>query len=329
MIARELRHFLLLAERRHYGRAASALRLTQPALSKSIRRLEDVYGARLLVRGRSGVALTQAGEMLLRHAKLADRELALARDELDSVRAGDEGEVVVGAAISLAYRFLPTASSRFFDRHPHAKMRVVTGLNDTLVLNLISGDVDVVVSAYAGPGQHEQLVYEDLFTDEATVVVRTGHPLLKSRRVSIKTLSKYPWVLYGNDVLSTQYVKAAFVKAGLTPPATVIESNSADYNKSLLAMSDFVGYLPFEVFRAEHEDKILGRLPVSSLTWQRHIGLIYRRGGSLPPAASALIDEMRALAGQIRDAKQAWTYPGLRPPRKSATRRLNSAGFSK
>jgi len=308
MIARELRHFLLLTQLRHYGRAALALRLTQPALSKSIRRLEENYGARLLIRGRSGVTLTQAGEALLRHAKLADRELSLARDELDSVRAGNQGEVVVGVAISLAHRFLPTASVRFCARHPNARIRVVTGLNDTLVRDLISGDVDVVVSAYTGPGQQDQLVYEDLFTDEATAVVRAGHPVLKNRRLSMKTLLRYPWVLYGNNVLSTQYLKAAFITAGLTPPSPVIESNSADYNKSLLAMSDFVGYLPYEVYRTEYQEKKLARVPLGSLAWERRIGLIYRRGGSLPHAASALIGEMRTLAGQIRDAKQEWTY---------------------
>lgn len=301
MLARELLHFLLLSEQRHYGRAASKLRLTQPALSKSIRRLEEAYGARLLIRGRSGVTLTRAGELLLRHAKLANRECALARDELASVHTGDEGEVVVGAAISLAYRFLPQASSRFLHLHPSARMRVVTGLNDTLLHNLICGDVDLVVSAYVDSGKHEQLIYEKLFTDDATVVVRQKHPLLDRRRITIKALLKYPWVLYGNDVLYTQYVKAAFITAGLSPPATMIESNSADFNKSLLTMSDFVGYLPYEVFRTEYHSNLLKRVSIASLTWQRQIGLIYRRSGSLPEAATALIKEIRTLAGQNRD----------------------------
>ena len=292
-----------LVQTKHYGRAAAALHLTQPALSKSICRLESAYGARLLTRGRRGVALTEAGEVLLRHATLADRELSLARDELASVRAGNKGEVVVGVAISLAYRFLPIASVRFLKRFPNARLRVVTGLNDLLVRNLAAGDVDLVVSAYTEPTQDEGLVYEDLFVDEATPVVRVGHPVLASSRVSLRMLLKYPWVLYGNDVLSTQYLKAAFVSAGLSPPKTVIESNSAEFNKSLLTSSDFVGYLPSEVYRNEFQTKMLTKVSLVSLVWQRHIGLIFRQGGSLPPAASALMKEIRILASEVRHTK--------------------------
>ena len=123
---RLLRHARALAEHRNYARAARALRLSQPALSRSIRTLEAHVGARLFDRGRSGAEPTDAGRVFLEHAAGV---LARAEDmsrEMRLLRGLDLGELAVGAGTYPSEMLVATAVARLVRAHPAVRVRVVT-----------------------------------------------------------------------------------------------------------------------------------------------------------------------------------------------------------
>jgi len=290
---RALRHFLAVAETRSFRRAAEALRLTQPALSKSIRALELVLDVQLFERHRDGVVLTPVGETLLVHAKLITTEVRHTLDAVGAARTGAQGEVIIGTALSMAETLLPLATANLLRHRPQVRVEVHSALNDDLIVMLRRGDVDFVVSGLPEFDQGNDIVLDPLFTDRVDVVVRAGHPLTASRRPRLTDLLDYPWVMFGPTVLSKQHVEMAFRSAGLSPPRTVVESNSPTYNKTLVSSSDFISYLPYELIRKEHAAGLLVPLPFKELTWNRPVGIISRKRGSISPTARALIAEIR------------------------------------
>lgn len=292
---RALRHFLAVAESRSFRRAAESLRLTQPALSKSIRALELELGVQLFERHRDGVVLTPAGETLLVHAKLISTEVRHALDAVGAARAGARGEVIIGTALSMAETLLPLATASLLRRRAQVRVEVHSALNDDLIVMLRRGDVDFVVSGLPEFAQGDDIVLDPLFTDRVEVVVRSGHPLTRVRRPQITALLKYPWVMFGPTVLSKQHVETAFRGKGLSPPQTIVESNSPTYNKTLVGSSDFISYLPYELIRKEHAAGALVPLPFRELTWHRPVGIISRKRGSISPTARALIAEIRTV----------------------------------
>jgi DNA-binding transcriptional LysR family regulator len=290
---RALRYFLAVAEARSFRRAAEALRLTQPALSKSIRALELDLGVQLFERHRDGVVPTPAGETLLVHAKLITTEVRHTLDAVGAARTGARGEVIIGTALSMAETLLPLATANLLRQRPQVRVEVHSALNDDLIAMLRRGDVDFVVSGLPEFAQGDDIVLDPLLTDRVDVVVRAGHPLADNRRPRLTELLNYPWVMFGPTVLSKQHVETAFRRTGLTPPTTVVESNSSTYNKTLVMSSDFVSYLPYELIRKEHDAGLLVPLPFKELTWHRPVGIISRRRGSVSPTARALIGEIR------------------------------------
>jgi DNA-binding transcriptional LysR family regulator len=330
MDLRELRHFLAVAETRSFRRAAEALHLTQPAISKSIRSLETELGVQLFDRYREGVILTAVGEILLTHAKLISTELRHTLDAVSAAKSGTQGEVVVGAAFSMVETLLPQATANLLRHRPQVRVEVRSALVDDLIVMLRRGDVDLVFSGLPALAQREDISLAPLFTDRVEVVVRRGHPLItRGRPPRMKDLLSFPWVMFGPTILSKQYVETAFRGSGLTPPVTTAESNSSTYNKALVMSSDFVSYLPYQLIRKEHEAGWLVPLPFDKLTWHREVGVISRRRGSLSPAARALIAEIQNIVtgdqvlrtaedlietiGPKRRRPQRVSAPSLRP----------------
>jgi len=294
MDLRELRHFLAIAETRSFRRAAEALRLTQPALSKSIRGLETELGVRLFERHRDGVVLTSVGEVMLTHAKLITTEVRHTLDAVGEARTGMQGEVIIGTALSLVETLLPQATANLLRRRPQVRVQVHSALHDELLVMLKRGDVDLVISGLE-PAQGGDMVNAPLFVDRVDAVVRAGHPLAAAGRLGMADLLSFPWILFGPTVLSKHRVESAFHLTGLTPPLAAVESNSSTYIKALVLSSDFVSYLPYQLIRREHQAGLIATLPFEPLTWHRPIGIISRRRGSLSPAARALIAEIKAV----------------------------------
>lgn len=292
MDTRLLRHFLAVAHHKNFVRAAAETRLTQPALSKSIRALETELGVKLFDRTRQGALLTSAGEVLLKHAKLIAAETKHALEAVGDARRGLNSRIVVGCAPTITETLVPIATQGFLARLPNVKLQIVSGLNDELVSNLRRGDVDIVFGALPHP-QSDEFVTEVLFVDPVSVVARSNHPLTKSRRVTLKSLLEFPWVLFGPRVYGRDRFNAPFVEAGLPSPNVQVESNSATFNKALILRSNFLAYLPYDLVMADKGMKRIVALNVKGITWDREVGITFRRRGSISYAAEILIEEMR------------------------------------
>ena len=219
----QVRYFNAVARHGSFSAAAKALGVTQPGLTKAVRRLEASLDCTLFVRMPRGVVLTQQGQALLRHASLLDVQLQDARKEVRALTGGAVGELRIGAGPSWLSRAMPRIVAELTTEYPGLSFHVVGGYNGILMEALSSGDLDLVVSALPdqSPAGLEAI---PLTTDTISIVARRSHPLRTKRRPQPSSTLGYPWVLPGRDVLLRSRLEALFRVAGLEPPPAKIET---------------------------------------------------------------------------------------------------------
>lgn len=173
MELRQLKHFLTVGEAGSITAAAKKLRLTQPALSRQIKALEEELGTPLLDRGAHSITLTTAGEVLLAEAR---KLLRASETMIEKVRAAAVGEPLrVGYAPSLAGEFLSLAIGRFTQFHPNVRVSLFDWSSAEMRAGLASGKLDLIVAAPC-PGLSEPIRWIALREYGWRLVIPSGHP---------------------------------------------------------------------------------------------------------------------------------------------------------
>jgi DNA-binding transcriptional LysR family regulator len=216
-----LRAFIAVAEELSFTRAAARLHMTQPPLSRSIRRLELDVGVALFERTSRKVALTPAGRALLAHARSAvfhvDRGVSAARraarDEARTLRVGFTG--------SLANRLVPHAAHRFAEQQPAVTLELSEATPAALHAGLASGDLDVAALYTVDPRWYEGdgFAIERLGTDPAYAVLPADHALARRPSIALRALAREQWIVMagssGFDVQEAYRALARLVGAEL------------------------------------------------------------------------------------------------------------------
>jgi LysR family transcriptional regulator of gallate degradation len=301
---RQLQHFLAVADHRTMGKAAVALNLTQPALSKSIKRLEYSLKASLFERSAEGMMPTIYGKALVDRARHLLIEAQHTIEEISALRGALSGTVTVGAGPSLAATILPAATARLMAQRPNVQVVVLQALFDPIAAPLLRGDIDFVLGTFVDAEQLDALQAEFLFHDEVSVVVRCGHPLAKRRNVSLRTLAEYSWVLTEQQEILQRHLRSKFLQAGIALPPSRIRTNSVEFMLASVTNSDMLTYVPRSLIALQESAGRLTVVHAPEATWIRDNAIIRPRHGTLSPAAKALIAELRRvptpLAGNSR-----------------------------
>ncbi|MFI5311922.1 MAG: LysR family transcriptional regulator [Gemmatimonadales bacterium] len=290
-----------------FTRAADALHLSQPALSRRIGLLEGDLGQPVFERGRRGVRLTDAGRTLLPHAQAA---LACLRDGAAAVQAlaqGDAGRVTLAIVGTLASTGLAAQLRRFHDDHPRLQVRLRTG-NSAEVSDLVRrGEATLGLRYFSDPAP--DIVSRDLYREALVVVAAAGHPLAEARRIAPKRLSAESWVAFpprrGSAVDPFgQVVARALVKAGLDgSDGIMIDSLTAQ--KRLVEAGFGLALVPESSVREELGLQTLRKLDVPVLQATIDVTLIHRKGAYLSPATRRLQDVLTKPPEQSRARKPA------------------------
>ena len=292
MDIRQLDYFLAIAERGSITGAAAFLNVTQPTLTKSLRLLEQEFGVLLFERQPRGMALTVFGQSLMKHARAVRVQFADAAEELESLREGADGQVLIGAGPAWLRRQLPLAVARTLRDRPRLKVRIFGGFDEALTRSLRHGDLDFVVAELPLLEAETDLELEPLTTDLLGVVCREDHPLSRRSRVDLKTLLGYPWALPANNPRARRRLESVFLSHDIKPPVPTVETESMAFMFALLRESDTLTYTTASTVRSP-DGRGLMSLHVPALRGERSAGIMRRRGSWIAPAAQAVIDELR------------------------------------
>lgn len=289
---RLISHFLAVVDNHTISRAAEVLNLTQPALSKSIKQLEDRLGVVLFERWPTGVKATPYGEVLARRGRLIQRELSHAVTELHSMKGGATGIIRIGAGLVWLQNYLPPVISNFLEVRPGMQVELQTGVIDTLVPRLISGDLDIICTTLDFPDSSD-IVKEPLVDVVHGIFARSGHPLTEQENIEPKDLAQWGWITLKNDYVGHNRLGSFFAANGLEPPSVRIEMNADMAILSMVTQSDHLCSLPiaFESIAVSQ-----GVVPIGlsdSKLWSSKAGIAYRRTDYPAPAVNTLLTMIR------------------------------------
>ncbi|MGE4339303.1 MAG: LysR family transcriptional regulator, partial [Pigmentiphaga sp.] len=259
----------------NFNRAATELHITQPALSKSMKALEDEIGVILLERGAAGVFPTPYGKIVASSARLALGELRRSLNEVNALATRGSGKVILGGGIVVKY-LLPEIHRTLRGHGPPLQLEIVEMLRAPLLAALMNGEVDIAVCSADDAYVHGR-VQLPLLEDEMTVVAHRSHPLFASpETLAPAALAPYPWILPRADEVERHQLELAFLNAGLARPDVRIETTSVSVMASIIGMDEGLSYLPRRALAMDRTLHELRPLPVT-LPWQpRRVSLFHR-----------------------------------------------------
>lgn len=296
----QLQALVAVAEHGGIRAAARTLPLTQAALTKALRQLEEEHGVALFVRKASGVQLTAAGQRLLVRARLVLRQIELAHDELRHAQGEEGGLVRVGITPYLMLTVLGEAFRWFRQRYPKVALRVVEGLVARVVPGLRDGSMDFAVVADSGDLGTTEFTRLPLLTEPQKLVVRRGHPALLLPTAA--RLAALEWVLPGPHACGLdEGLLLMFERARVAPP-TLVTRCDAMAAMALLRQSDAVGLMPAPLL-AQPEGHGLVELSLRSMR-PPSVELVQLSPAEVPlsPAAAYLA---RCLAEAVLSGKKS------------------------
>jgi DNA-binding transcriptional LysR family regulator len=302
---RQIERFIDVAETGSLSRSSRRMHVSQPALSKSLRTLEDQVGAQLLNRGPRGVRLTEFGTVFYQRARSIAAEFRRAAEELGNLRGSTAGAIAIGVTPGpgVLDRVVPKAVSRVARRRPGLKVQIRSGTLSELLPALNAGDLDVLFTVLdervAGPDLHCRKVFDDHFA----LVARPAHPLFARRRIALRDLLAYRWALLEDAVPLWHVLEGIASELGIAIQFAPIESNSVIFMRTVVGENDFVGVLPSYAAALSSE---LGFLPLERMAesgvlprLNRPMGLIHRAETTLTPVGRAILRSIAAVCQEL------------------------------
>jgi LysR family transcriptional regulator of gallate degradation len=303
--ARRLQVFVKLCETHHMQTVASLLGLSQPAISSTIKVMENGCGQTLFERTPRGLQPTRASHEILFPIRRALNELRHIETDITALRGALQGVVHVGALPLGRTRILPEAIVRMVAEYPEIQVITNESPFDLLATELRAGDVDFVFGALRSEAYASDLTGEALLTEDMVVLARRDHPLY-SKTALHDELSSAQWVLPRAGSPARKMLDECFTRFGIAPPRPVVESADMAIIRGLLLRSDMLAAVSAHQLEQEIASGELCILPLELKQTTRAIGLTYRNGCLHSPVAQAMMEMIRRVIREqalVRDSQ--------------------------
>lgn len=295
MEIRQLRAFLAIAGTGSIGRAAEAVHLTQPALSRMLAEMERRLGHRLFERHTRGMALTAAGETLLPYARLMTFEADQAHCALDELHGLKRGAVRVGAVGTIVRGLLPNVVRRLFDAAPALTCTVIEQSDEQLQALLRRREIDLVIGAARIDDSEISTVAECAHDDLFTVFCAADHPV----RDDLDAVLAADWVMPLDGMAPRRMFAEAVAASGATAvPRIALETTSHDAMTRFVSETRLLGWLPHSLIADAIAAGQVRAINVPALGLKRRFYVLQRARGSIAPAARAFLDLLPLVTGE-------------------------------
>ena len=296
-------HLLLtLAQTGSLRASAQTLNVTQPALTKALKQLEDEFGTALVLRTPEGVRLAPAGELLAARAATVVREIERAREEVAWHTQNAQGAVTVGVSPAAALMLAPRAIAHFQSRWPQVRVRLVDALYPKALQQLRSGELDLALGPLPASGLGPDLEVQALIDSPEVIAAREGHPLATSRHLA--DLGNTSWVLTGPLHGPGDPVHLGLETFGLPPARVTLECESFSTLLAVLPGMDAVALMPQRFFDRHGPRTGLVALPITEALPLTTIHLFQRSDGPLTLPAQRLRVSFELEAKALRRARK-------------------------
>lgn len=286
--------FLAVAEHRSITSAAQALSLTQSALTKSMKRLEDDLSIRLLHRLPRGIDLTREGEILAERVRLANLEIEHGLAEIEAMTSAHRSTLRIGGTPVWTTSVIPQALAEIAVQQPAARFTITMGMPETLLDQLRRDELDVAALGVE-VDLPDEFAYERLGSFDQVVFARNAHPLRAEDVVAFSELPQLPWIVFDRDPDAVERILRLSQSYQAHPAAIVARSSSLATIMGLVSRGDFLFAGP-DILTDFARSFGISPLPTERL-WSLPAGIIYRTVGR-KPLLLALLRAMRSVLNE-------------------------------
>jgi DNA-binding transcriptional LysR family regulator len=294
-----LRHAASLAEHASFRRAAATLRISQPALTKSIQALEAALGVQLFERRRDGVLPTEFGRLVLEHTRgmvLAESELLR---QIHLVAGLETGSLNVAFGPLPGTMSVYPAAGALLAEHPNLRISLQSASWREVIHAVVEKKVDLGIAEISGAMHDDSLQTALIGQHRVHFLCRAGHPILRERRITLTQLLEYPWATTRLPPRMAKAFPPAIKRAGY------IDTLSGDFVpaidlwaplnlSALIAKSEVLALGPLTLVEHELEKGSVVIVLTEGLNLHGGYGFVYLKSRPLSPAARAYMTEIRA-----------------------------------
>jgi len=290
----QIRTFLAVIDAGTIRGAARALGVSPPAVTKTMRELEDDLQVKLLERSATGVVASSAGRIFVDRARAIEGEVRRVREDLASWSGSRT--VSFGTGPTFMHLVVPKAVASFCESNRDTRVRIVEGRHPTLIPLVRDGTLDFAL-AVRPPERPAGLAFRPLFQDQLAVFGRRGHPLGKA--TSLTELAAAQWVSATPGMLPDAMLNRALLASGMPPPRRTIDCESLNGVIALLAKTDLLTVTNRSVLTASYARDLVQEIPVREKLPRTTHGILTRSGSPLTRGASSLLKAVSAATRQI------------------------------
>jgi LysR family transcriptional regulator, regulator for genes of the gallate degradation pathway len=293
----QLRSLIAISENPSFDAAARSLQISEPSLHRSARDFEREVRRNLYGRSVHGLTTTPYGTELARRCQVALQEIAYGLEELEAARGNIVSRIAIGNIPHSATQILSNAVRELLSKYPTARIRIVDNHYDNLLNDLRAGKLDFLFGVLRRPDWAADVKEELLFANHYVAVARIDHPLRKVKRLTLRDLRRYDWIMPG-PLTPRQKALHRILGSPSSQPHVSIETTSLQIYRTILAATDQLTLM--SQFEAELNDpSSLAVLPFSSRHLRRFDGIATRTDWRPTNIHLQFVDLLRAQASRL------------------------------
>lgn len=294
-----LRNVVAVVERGSLRAAAKHLGLAQPAMSRSIKELEQELGVVLFQRDKFGMTLTAVGDIFVRRARGMQIEMQRTLDEIEHFKGTSLGRITVAFSTAGLLALLPSIIPSFRQRFPDVRVKVVEALFPMIETQLRDGEIDLYFGPVSKNFVDPALIVDPLFENRRIIVARAGHPLRGA--TTLKDLVGASWVTTQVAIDSDNEVNSVFEAAALPLPHVAMQAASSMSLITIVRSSDLLAPVPQQWLEFIDASHLVERLAIRGVSNAPRVCAVRRAHMPLTPAAEYFNDlALRAAAIHVR-----------------------------
>lgn len=273
-----LKVFYTVALRLNFTKAAMELYISQPAVSKHIQELEEAYKTKLFERNGSKIALTPAGEILLKHTKNIFEIYREIDFEMSSFINDRQGLLRLGASTTISQYIISPVLSRFHQKEKDIKVNLLNGNTEQIENALIHKEIEIGI--VEGQSKNQSIKYTPFLKDELVLVCNTKNPLIKQNEISLDDLKSMKFITRERGSGTLEVIEYALKQVGVKISDLQIEMQlgSTESIKSYLLNSDCLAFMSIHAVDKELKNNELIILDVANLSVERYFYIITLMG---------------------------------------------------
>jgi DNA-binding transcriptional LysR family regulator len=294
MDVRQLEMFRAVAEEGGFTRAAQRLKVSQSAVSRQVKLLEEELGGLLLHRTGKGVTVTAQGELLLKAANRIHRDLQDVAWEISETQKLQRGRLSLGGGMTVCMYVLPRLLKKFRSLYKEVDLRVTSGTSEAILRLVRNHQVDLGLLTL--PIVATDLEVQPVLKEEMVVVTAPRHPLARQRTVDAKSLGRFPLVLFERGSNTRKVLDELFLEEEI-PTDVAMETENVEIIKAMVASGLGISVIPYAAIARDMRAGRFGWARLRGRRIYREAGWVYLKSDHVPRA----IPEMLRVFDLIKD----------------------------